>query len=123
MNTRGWRAVVVGFVLAILLLSASATHAGNWLFSSRDLSEPKHPGGIHSLGWNNSKNCLYGCVDHHYGRGPLVDLGAASMSPDFHGYDPINSPGYGLGTRPTTRIDLGGLQRVRQRWRMGIYGH
>jgi hypothetical protein len=53
----------------------------------------------------HTSSCLYGYLDYGYGRGPLVDLGRATLRPGFRGYGPLNSIGYGLGLGPTSRID------------------
>lgn len=53
----------------------------------------------------NSSNCLYGYQDYVYGRGPLINLGGASLEPGFRGYGVFHSPGYGLGLRPSSMID------------------
>jgi hypothetical protein len=49
---------------------------------------------------------LYGYYDHALGRGPVVTLGSRTLHPGFRGYGLLGSPGYGIGLRPTTSIDL-----------------
>lgn len=104
-------AALAGLVLSGATASARAgeggTHAASsesYPFLCKCLQSPYSSG-----------NCLYGYLDHVYGRGPVIDLGSASLSPGFRGYGPFGSPGYGLGTMPTSRID-------RERPRIGIFG-
>jgi hypothetical protein len=49
---------------------------------------------------------VYGYQDYAVGRGPLITLGSRALSPGFRGYGLFCSPGYGLGLRPTSRVDL-----------------
>jgi hypothetical protein len=49
---------------------------------------------------------LYGYYDHVVGRGPLITLGSRNLLPGFRGYGLLGSPGYGIGLRPTSAIDL-----------------
>jgi hypothetical protein len=58
-----------------------------------------------------TSSCLYGYVDYAYKRGPIIDLGAATLQPGFRGYGPFGSPGYGLGSYPTSRIDVEAARR------------
>lgn len=99
-------------------------------FALLDASRPAHAGedGLYSASPQpypflcqcfqspySSSSCLYGYLDHVYGRGPVIDLGSAALSPGLRGYGPFGSPGYGLGTIPTSRID-------RRKPRIGIFG-
>jgi hypothetical protein len=52
-----------------------------------------------------TRSWYYGYQDFAYGRGPLNDLGRATLYPGFRGYGVIGSPGYGLGMGPTSFID------------------
>jgi hypothetical protein len=52
-----------------------------------------------------TRSWLYGYADFAYGRGPLNDLGRATLYPGFRGYGVCGSPGYGLGMGPTSLID------------------
>ena len=52
-----------------------------------------------------TRSWLYGYPDFAYGRGPVNDLGRATLYPGFRGYGVIGSPGYGLGMGPTSLID------------------
>jgi hypothetical protein len=52
-----------------------------------------------------TRSWLYGYSDYAYGRGPLNDLGRATLYPGFRGYGVCGSPGYGLGMGPTSQID------------------
>ena len=63
-----------------------------------------------------SSSCLYGYFDHVYGRGPVIDLGSATLAPGFRGYGPFGSIGYGLGLRPTSLIDTGAPGRAGRAW-------
>jgi hypothetical protein len=51
-------------------------------------------------------NLLYGYYDHIIGRGPVITTGSRTLHPGFRGYGLLASPGYGIGLRPTSAIDL-----------------
>ena len=72
------------------------------------------PEGLSGLGYGHgawyawpyrTKSALYGYPDFAYGRGPLINLGGASLQPGFRGYGMFGSPGYGLGMYPSTWTD------------------
>ncbi|AGA30585.1 hypothetical protein [Singulisphaera acidiphila] len=51
-------------------------------------------------------NLLYGYYDQALGHGPVITLGSRTLMPGFRGYGLLGSPGYGIGVRPTSAIDL-----------------
>lgn len=72
------------------------------------------PEGLAGLGYGHgpwyawpyrTKSALYGYPDYAYGRGPVMNLGGASLQPGFRGYGMFGSPGYGLGMYPSTWTD------------------
>ena len=67
-----------------------------------------------------TRSWLYGYPDYAYGRGPVNDLGRATLYPGFRGYGVIGSPGYGLGMGPTSSIDSYGKPQPCL-WPMGGY--
>jgi hypothetical protein len=90
-----------------LLMLVTASRAG-W----KDYRPGNSPGYSHGHGCYchpfpyNTGSCLYGYPDYVRGRGPLVDLGAASLDQGFRGYGVFGSPGYGLGLEPHSMIDI-----------------
>src|SRR5262249_39892292 len=71
-----------------------------------------------------TRSWLYGYPDYAYGRGPVNDLGRATLYPGFRGYGVIGSPGYGLGVGPASLIDSVGqpapLLRPDAWYRVGV---
>ncbi|WP_158633674.1 hypothetical protein [Tautonia sociabilis] len=53
----------------------------------------------------HTKSQLYGYPDFAYGRGPLINLGGASLQPGFRGYGVFGPVGYGVGMYPSTWTD------------------
>ncbi|MBY0397044.1 MAG: hypothetical protein K2X91_11345 [Thermoleophilia bacterium] len=51
-----------------------------------------------------TSSCVYGYQDFTYGRGPLINLGGASLQPGFRGYGALGSIGYGQGMYPATWV-------------------
>mgnify|MGYP000940188244 CR=1 FL=1 len=62
-----------------------------------------------------TNSCLYGYQDHVYGRGPVIDLGSATLQPGFRGYGVLGNVGYGLGMWPQSRLDRQAEDEARAR--------
>jgi hypothetical protein len=105
-NLRPWACTAV-VLLALNPAASAPARAG-------DDGHPDHDPSRH-LHWSGpcsgyvlpyrTRSGLYGYPDFAYGRGPLNDLGRATLYPGFRGYGVIGSPGYGLGMGPTSSID------------------
>lgn len=102
-NLRRWSAVV----LLGLSPAVTAARAGDHVQPARGPDGQLHWSGP----WSSfmlpyrTRSGLYGHPDFAYGRGPLNDLGRATLYPGFRGYGMLGSPGYGVGLGPTSQID------------------
>jgi hypothetical protein len=105
-NLRPWALTAV-VLLALNSAVSAPARAGDDVDGARGADGRLHWSGPHSgfvLPYR-TRSSVYGYADYAYGRGPLNDLGRATLYPGFRGYGVCASPGYGLGMGPTSLID------------------